>query len=171
MIHALQKENPGKVMDVVSLHPRMHKHPRLGGRFAIIFLVFALISGTGACPAQKGGQKTQTPPAASTEDMTPEPPMVPTPPPPASQKPDGAKLRAEYTARRNAAPGTCSTDDDCMNVPGGIDDCGRVIDAKTARTIEPLFDAFTKACGTQIDCAPKISIPRCQQSHCIRAQE
>ncbi len=76
-------------------------------------------------------------------------------------------MREEYIARRDAASGGCSVDSECENVPGGVDDCGRVIDAQTARAIAPLYEAYVRTCGISLDCAPRISIPRCIEGRCV----
>ncbi len=119
--------------------------------------------------SDKGPQPTVGPEMGSMASPAPDPkadmPAAPDP------KAECDKLKAEYFARLNAAPGTCTQDADCTNVPGGIDDCGRVVDRKTAAAVAPLFEKYVKLCGTNIDCAPEISIPRCRDGRCYSAQQ
>ena len=142
---------------------------------AIVCFGLGLSVMLGACAgkgADPGPQPTVGSEMGAGTMTSPAPdPKIADMPPASDPKAECDKLKAEYFAKLNAAPGTCTTDADCTNVPGGIDDCGRVVDVKTARAVAPLFEKYVKLCGTNIDCAPDISIPRCRDGRCHSAQQ
>ncbi|MBU1068933.1 hypothetical protein KJ975_05110 [Myxococcota bacterium] len=142
---------------------------------AIIFFGLGLSVMLVACAgkgADKGPQPSVGPEMGAGSMTSPgTAPPVADMPPAADPKAQCDQLKAEYFAKLNAASGTCTTDADCTNVPGGIDDCGRVVDVTTARAVAPLFEKYVKLCGSNIDCAPEISIPRCRDGRCHSAQQ
>jgi hypothetical protein len=80
------------------------------------------------------------------------------------------RLFDEYLAGRAAAPGTCATDDQCTILPGGVDDCGRVIDQKTAALLEDTYRTFRELCGLKLRCAPRAARPACRDGRCVEIQ-
>jgi len=81
------------------------------------------------------------------------------------------KLVTEYLAVRDASPGTCAKDDECTILPGGVDDCGRAIDKKTAATLEETYKMYRDMCGLKLRCGPRVAFPRCKDGRCIETQE
>jgi hypothetical protein len=77
-----------------------------------------------------------------------------------------ARLVREYQAVRDGSPRACSADDDCVILPGGVDDCGRALDKKTAELLEPLYRTFRDTCGLSRRCAPRVAIPTCADGRC-----
>lgn len=81
-----------------------------------------------------------------------------------------ARLVREYQAVRDGSPGACGTDDDCVILPGGVDDCGRAVDKKTAGLLEPLYRTFRDSCGLTRHCAPRVAVPSCREGRCVEGR-
>ncbi len=105
---------------------------------------------------------------------TPPQPPVDSPPAmvPAPETDDQrcARLIREYQAVRDGSPGACGTDDDCVILPGGVDDCGRALDKKTAELLEPLYRTFRDSCGLTRRCAPRVAVPYCREGRCVEGR-
>ncbi|PKN25117.1 MAG: hypothetical protein CVU65_09755 [Deltaproteobacteria bacterium HGW-Deltaproteobacteria-22] len=77
------------------------------------------------------------------------------------------KLIAEYKNIRDPSKGACEKDDECTILPGGVDDCGRAMDKKTATLLEPIYQMFRDMCGLSIHCAPRFATPACRDGRCV----
>jgi len=76
-------------------------------------------------------------------------------------------LAAEYKEIRGSSKGTCEKDEDCTILPGGVDDCGRALDTKTAARLEPIHRMFRDMCGNTIQCEPRFAQPACREGRCV----
>lgn len=76
-------------------------------------------------------------------------------------------LIKEYTELRAKSDNACAGNDDCTILPGGIDDCGRAIDKKTAARLEPMYAMFRDMCGLNRHCAPRSALPVCEGGRCV----
>ncbi len=77
------------------------------------------------------------------------------------------KLVSEYKDIRGKSDGACTQDGDCTILPGGVDDCGRAMDNKTAGLLEPIYTMFRDMCGLNLRCAPRAAFPACEGGRCV----
>ncbi len=123
------------------------------------------------------GKKDEDPEKNSSLPTHQSPPPVMEPDtlvPPPGEPPDPCdELVATYQRIRGESYGRCETDQDCTILPGGVDDCGRAVNRKTAERLRETYDQWRKICKNQIHCAPRMAIPACRNGHCveIRARE
>jgi len=77
------------------------------------------------------------------------------------------KLVAEYKDIRGKSDGACTKDGDCTILPGGVDDCGRAMDQKTATLLEPIYKMFRDMCGLNLRCGPRAAFAACEGGRCV----
>lgn len=129
---------------------------------SIMSLLVVLSCSRGA-DAPKEPVATPPPPPADSPPADSPPAMAPEPETDAQRC---ARLVREYQSVRDASTHACAVDGDCVILPGGVDDCGRAVDKKTAELLEPLFKTFVDTCGLTRRCAPRVAIPTCVDGRC-----
>jgi len=76
-------------------------------------------------------------------------------------------LKKDYTELRAKSDNACAVDEDCTILPGGVDDCGRAIDKKTAARLEPIYAMFRDMCGLTLHCGPRLAFAACEGGRCV----
>jgi hypothetical protein len=107
-----------------------------------------------------------TAPPATTHVATPTPPAT-------TPGPCGVHETA-FRAALASATGACHRDDDCACYSPVVEEagCGGITDARTARTLSRIQDAWqSDGCRWPRQCGPSRCEPVCREGRCVRASQ